>query len=413
MTTVPARCEDHSRYPEVRAVPGRWTPGRWFAMLALVLVGGLAAPSGAHAQSLLNAGGLGLLNDPLDARARALGSVGVGLEGWYMLGTDPSAAAGLNLPSVTGTFQPSTSRIEGGAQAGGTRFPMLGVSYPFGRHVFTIQLGSFLDQEWEVRADRTLDVSGEDVEAVDRFESVGGIGQARLGWATRLREDLAVGVNVGSYTGAMERRFIRQLDPDAVGFGVEPFLNQGRWRASGLTIAAGATWQPSSIVRVAASVEHAGDLTLDPVAPTPGAEKSYPMPLTVRAGGTVVLASDLRLSSGFSRADWSGVDEALGGDAARDVAWGYGAGVEWMGSTLLGRTAPIRLGYRQQDLPFHFQGEPATESAFSGGLSVNLADTETMPVARIEYSLERGTRDAGIFSEEYWRSTLSIRLAGG
>ncbi len=399
--------------PGVRA----WSSGahvRSFGALVLILLAGsLLLPAGAGAQSLMNAGGLGLLNDPLDARSRALGSVGIGLEGWYMLATDPSAAAGLNLPSVTGTFQPSTSRVDGGARAGGTRFPTLGVSYPFGRHVFVLQFGSFLDQEWEVRTERTLNLSGQEVEAVDQFESVGGIGQARLGWATRVGEDLAVGLNVGSYTGAMERRFVRQLDPGTVGAGVEPFLNQGRWRASGLTVAAGATWQPSALVRVAASVEQAGDLTLDPVTPTPGPEKSYPMPLTLRAGGTVTLASDLRLSTGFARADWSGVDEALGGDAARDVAWGYGGGVEWVGSTILGRTAPIRLGYRHQDLPFHFQGEPATESAFSAGLSVNLADTETMPVARIEYSLERGTRDAGVFSEEYWRSTLSIRLAGG
>ncbi len=383
------------------------------ALVLALLAACLLLPSSAEAQSLMNAGGLGLLSDPLDARSRALGSVGIGLEGWYMLGTDPSAAAGLNLPSVTGTFQPSSSRVDGGARAGGTRFPMLGVSYPFGRHVFVVQFGSFLDQEWEVRTERTLNISGQEVDAVDRFESVGGIGQARLGWATRVSEDLAIGLNVGSYTGAMERRFVRQLDPDVVGSGVEPFLNQGRWRASGLTVAAGATWQPSSVVRVAASLEQAGDLTLDPVAPTPGPEKSYPMPMTLRAGGTVTLASDLRFSTGLSRADWSGVDEALGGDAARGVAWGYGAGIEWVGSTILGRTAPIRLGYRHQDLPFHFQGNPATETAFSAGLSANLADTETMPVARIEYSLERGSRDAAAFSEEYWRSTLSIRLAGG
>lgn len=380
-------------------------------LVVLVLV--LACPGDGFAQSHLNAGGLGFLTEPLDARARALGGSGVGMEGSYLLGTDPAAAAELVLPSITATFQPSTSETEDGREAGGTRFPNLGASYPFGRHVLFIQMGSFLDQDWRAVEERTLRLSDRDVDAVDTFESSGGIGQARIGWATRVGESVAVGLSLGSFVGAVERSFSREMDPEQVGIDVDPFETAGRWRSSGLVAGAGVRWSPSELFTLGGSVEWTQDLTLDPVTPTEGPEREYPMPLTVRGGGTVSLAPDFSLALGASRADWSGVDARLGGNAARDVAWSYGAGVEWARTTILGRRAPVRLGYRAQDLPFHFQGEPADESVISGGLGLNLADAATTPIARMEVSLERGTRTAGSFEERFWRTTVSLRLAGG
>jgi hypothetical protein len=373
----------------------------------------LAGPSMAAAQSHLSGGGLGLFAEPLDARSRALGSVGTGLSGWHISPTDPAALAGIDLPSITASLQPSTVSTDGAAEAGGARFPVFGVAYPFGDHVATLQFGSFLEQDWEARVEREISVGGETVTARDRYESLGGIGQVRLGWATRIGEDVAVGVTVGSYIGSMERHFTRELDPGGVGPGVEPFRDRGRWRASGPAIAAGVAWDPSDLLRVSASVDWAGDLTLDPVAPTTGSEVVYPMPLTLRGGGTFTLTDGLALVVGVSRADWSGIDEALGGDAARGAAWSYGGGVEWSEMSLLGRGLPVRLGYTMRDLPFHFDGEPSEESSFSGGFGMDLSRGETRSVARLDLSLERGSRSAGVFSEDYWRTTVSMRLAGG
>jgi hypothetical protein len=382
----------------------------WILPLSILL---LSLPVAGGAQSTFNAGGLGLVQDPLDARTRSLGGVGTGLPGWQMLLTDPAAAAGLDLPSIAGTFQPSTSQVEGNPEAGGTRFPAVGVSYPFGRHVFTAQFGSFLDQEWEVTAPREVELVDGPVTGLDRFESRGGVGQARVGWATRIGEQLAVGLNVGSLTGTVERSFTRELPEEEVGPEVEDYRVQGRWRAGGAIMAAGVEWDPSDLFRVGVAAEWVGDLTLSPTGGTAMEEKSYTMPLTLRGGGSFTLAPDLLLVLGVSRADWSGVDADLGGDMARDVAWSYGGGLEWGRATILGRDMPFRVGYRVQELPFHVQGEPAEERAFSGGLGVNLADTETMPVARLEFGVERGSREAGTFSEDFWRTTLSLRLAGG
>jgi hypothetical protein len=381
--------------------------------IALLVGIGFAFALPAAAQSFLNPGGLGVLSEPLDGRARAVGGAGVGLEGWHLLSTDPAAAAGLVLPSVTAAFQPSASEMENGLEAGGTRFPILGASYPFGRHVLSLQFGSFLDQEWRSEEESSLNLSERTVDVVDIFESEGGLGQIRLGWATRIRPSLAVGVNVGSFVGSMERRFTRELNPDQVGVGVDPFEEAGRWRASGAVAAAGIRWMPSELVTLGGTVEWTGDLTMDPVAPTPGGERSYSMPLTLRAGGTFSLMPGASLVLGVSRSDWSPVDEELGGGVARDVAWSYGGGVEWSRGTVLGRPFPMRLGYRSQELPFHFRGEPSSESAFSGGIGLNLADVEAIPLARVDISLGRGERTAGPVSETFWRTTVSVRLAGG
>lgn len=381
------------------------------AAAAVVLSMGAWAP--ASAQSVFNLGGLGLQTDPMDARARALGGVGVGLTGWQMLMTDPAAAAGLRLPGISGTFQPSVSQVEGSPEAGGTRFPLVGVSYPFGRHIFSAQFGSFLDQEWAVTADRTVELAEGPVPAIDRYESQGGIGQARLGWATRIGEQVSVGAGVGSLVGSVERRFSRELTTGPVEEGLENFRQVGEWRVSGATIAAGVNWFPSDLLHVGAAVEWMGDMTLDPVRGTAGEGRSYSMPLTLRAGGTFTLAPDVRLALGISRADWSDVDADLGGGAARDLVWGYGGGIEWARGTIRGRAFPLRAGYRVQQLPFHVQGDSSEERAFSGGFGINLADTQDIPLARLDLTVERGSRDAGLLTEDYWRTTLSLRLSGG
>src|SRR5688572_11033762 len=75
-----------------------------FALLALLLAPGALTPQAGAAQSLLSAGGLGIPVDPLDARARALGGVAIGLTGGQLLPSDPVSAADLLVPSVTITI---------------------------------------------------------------------------------------------------------------------------------------------------------------------------------------------------------------------------------------------------------------------------------------------------------------------
>jgi hypothetical protein len=369
------------------------------------------APSPAAAQSLFSGGGLGMTAEPLEARSRALGGVQVGLPGWQISMVDPAGAAGLVLPSITATLQPSSIQPEGELSGGGSRFPLVGVSYPFGRHVVSLQFGSFLDQQWEVRAERSIELGAGSANVLDLLTSDGGIGQVRVGWAAPVTPSLFLGANVGSYVGSVERRFSREVSQPGQQVQLEPFIASNRWRASGPVATAGVIWNPSTLFRLSGAVEWSGDLSMDPQSGD-GSERNYPMAMSLRGGGTFMLAPGLLLTLGVTAADWSETGAALEDGGVRDRAWTYGGGVEWTRASLRGRPMPIRVGYGSRQFPFHFDGEAVDESSFSAGFGLNLADIETIPTARIDVSVERGSRTAASLSEEFWRGAISIRLAG-
>ena len=381
--------------------------------LALLLTVCGVLPAGAGAQSLLSGSGIGLPADPLDARTRSLGGVGVGLSGWHLAPTDPAAAAGVFLPSATVTFQPGTVTPDGGVRTGQTRFPLLAASYPLRGNVFSIQLGSAYDQRWELRTEGKVLIGDVEVDAIDVYRSTGNVGRVQVGWARRLSEDLAVGATAGSQVGSVQRTFTRGLDPAAVGLGIENFVTQARWRASGLVLGGGVAWDPSELLRVAASFSWANELRLAPAGGDAVDTRSYSIPLEVRGGAMGTLAPGLSIAASFGWADWSKVAGEVGEDEVRSATWTYGAGLEWARGEFIGRTLPIRLGIRSQQLPFHFRGAPASETALSAGVGLHLVNVQELPAARVELGVERGDRSAGDFSESFVRVSFSVRLAGG
>jgi hypothetical protein len=374
---------------------------------------GIGVPSPAGAQSLLASAGLGIPAEPLDARARALGGSGIGQPGWHLLPTDPAAAAGIALPSISASFQPTRATLRDGRSAGHARFPTAVVAYPLWGNVFSVGFASVLDQEWEVVANRTIDLNGTEVSAIDIFRSDGNLSRVQVGWARRVGENFGLGVTVGSYVGALERSFARLLDTETAGQGVEAFAIQGRWRASGVVAGAGVAWDPSALIRIAAAVTWSDKLALSPSTSVTPEGGEYSIPLELRAGATAILAPGFGVSAGVVFADWSAVGEELGAGTTREASWSYGGGIEWARATLFGRALPLRVGVRHQDLPFHFDGSPAQERTFSAGFGLELVESEGQPIARLDFGLERGTRSAQSLSESFLRTTLSVRLAGG
>ena len=56
--------------------------------------------------------------------------------------------------------------------------------------------------------------------------------------------------------------------------------------------------------------------------------------------------------------------------------------------------------------------EKAIESSLVGGAGLALVRAGTLPLAQIDLAVERGSRTSGSVTEDYWRSTVSLRLAG-
>jgi hypothetical protein len=164
---------------------------------------------------------------------------------------------------------------------------------------------------------------------------------------------------------------------------------------------------------VAGSVSWSGDLVLTPTSDTLLDEREYRLPMELKAGATFALTPELGLHLGTTYADWSETAEDLESGSSVGEIWSYGGGLEWGGSTLLGRPVPIRIGARQVGLPFGVAGEAATERTISVGAGVNLVDFESQPLARMELGIDRGSREGGSLSEEFWRVALTIRVASG
>ncbi|MEZ4414893.1 MAG: hypothetical protein R3E10_04000 [Gemmatimonadota bacterium] len=378
--------------------------------LLLALHGPLAG------QSLFGSGGLGLPLEALDARARALGVVGPGLLGGSMVPNDPASAATIALPTLMATMQPTWGRYEEGSLAGdlqGVRFPMLAVGYPIGPWGnLTATYQGVFDQRWAAERTTTVDVGGESVAAEDRFESQGGVALFQVGWGRRIGERVGVGAAFGRYTGRLDRAFTRTLDSLSVGNDVATFTEVAAWSYSGTAGSVGVQFDPVPIVRLGAAVGWSGSLKADPKPGFDAEGATFDLPLEYRFGASAALTRRLMVTGGFRYADWAGADAGIPGIETTGAVTALGLGMEWGGPRFIGRTLPIRLGYRRAGLPYRYgEGDPV-ESSLSAGLSLNLAQVEEFTLAGIDLALERGTRSDDTLSERFWRMTVSLRVSG-
>jgi len=389
-----------------------------FGRLAAVAVGLHLLTGGAAAQSLLSLGGLGSPLDPLDARARAMGSVGVGLFGPSLLPGDPGAARALLVPTLTFTMQPTWGTATDGTRSAdlqGTRFPLLGIAYPVSplRGMVTLTFGAFMDQRWALRRTATVSLVDRSVEVQDFFRSDGGISTVQVGWAQQLGDRLVVAAAAGRYTGSVTRTFVRSLDSLAVGADVTPFTDGGRWTYSGLTATVGAVFDPVELLRVSGSLTWSGTLEATPSEETRAPGASYRLPLTLRAGASGALTSRLALSTSLAYSAWpTSPGAGLTSEVVVGGVWDVGVGIEWKGPRVKERDLPLRLGYRRRVLPFRLGPGGPSESILAGGVGLHLAQFEDLALARIDLALERTHRESGAFAEDFWRGSISLHVSG-
>lgn len=380
--------------------------------LAAALAWGSA---GVSAQSLFNAAGMGVPVEALDGRARALGNLGIGLTGSSLLPTDPAAAGRLLTGTGVIAGQPSWvdySRAAVTQHFQGTRFPLLGVAYPAFGGMMTIQLGSFLDQDYSAERSATVQLVDGPAEATDRFVQDGAVSSLGIGYARMLGEDTSVGLTFARYAGSIDRTLTREFEGIGTGGTVEDFVSGGEWSYSGYSVTGGIAHDVGDIARVAASVSWSTALDAEASDETDGADRSFGLPLQYRAGASATLAPGLLVTASGTYADWSVMEGDLeSGENVRDSR-GYGVGIELSRARVFGRRAPLRFGFRQKSLPFSLEAEAASERVFAGGLGLTLAEAEGSVLAGVDLAVERGRRTAGVVTENFWRGTVSLRVSG-
>ena len=382
----------------------------------------LALAPGAHAQSLFGTRGLGVPVAPVDARARVLGGIGVGLIGLNTSLVNPAEVAGVQRRGVMAALQPVSSEFEllgQTASVSGTRFPLIGVILPVSRFVLTIGYGAAFDQSWGVETHDTVVLNGVDVPVRDIVESTGGISQARIGVATMVTSNFALGASVGLYTGVLDRNVTRVFEDESGTYA--PFTTGLRWDYTGPTATIGARWDPDAALRLGAAVTVNGDLEAN--GKQGGAlDRSFKLPVRVDLGASGMLASDLlaAVNAQYARVE-DGEASGPGFGAVGQSTWRYGGGLEWLGLGNARRTYPIRLGAQVSDLPYFTPGEePAREVTFGGGVGFRLAADASGPLAVADMALERGERSglaseingADGLNESFWRFTFSLALFG-
>mgnify|MGYP002623610056 CR=1 FL=1 len=372
-----------------------------------------AAP--AAGQSLYNAAGLGVPVEALDARARALGSLGIGLRGGSFMPTDPGALGRLSYSTGVMVAQPSWTDFSSPAGATGkvqgTRFPLLGIAYPIIGGMASVQIGSVLDQSFEAESISEVDFGRGPVTTTDTFQQDGSISTLNLGFARSVTDWLSAGVTVGRYAGSVDRVLTRSFEEEETD-DVDTYVEAGTWSYSAWALTAGVAVDALENVRVAASIHLPGDLDAEASAETRGADRSYALPTQLRLGASVTLMPALVVTGSVQLADWESTGADLIDGSYAGSQNGFGLGVELTQATFFGKNAPLRLGFREVGLPFAFLEQGGTERSFSGGFGLELSRQGNVVLAGVDVAIERGLRFGGGVREEFWRATISLLASG-
>lgn len=366
------------------------------------------------AQSLFGSAGLGLPIEAIDGRARALGNLGLGLSGGAILPTDPAASARLLLGTGELVAQPSWGDASDGNETNyfrGTRFPLVAAGYPVLGGMATVHFASVMDQGFGGIRETNITLGGTSVVATDSFKQDGTLSSMNVGFARMITEETSVGLTVGRYTGKLDRSFVRTIESGAGG-AIQPYVSTGSWSYKGYLVTGGVATRLVDLVNLSASATWSTELDATASSTTEGPDGSFDLPLQLRIGASAALAQGLTLSASAARADWSGVADDLNGGTDARATTAVGVGLELEQARLLGREAPLRLGFRHSGLPFSVGADRAAERIFSGGFGLTLNQTGDVVLAMLDLGVERGRRSAGPLTENFWRATLSLRLAG-
>jgi hypothetical protein len=386
--------------------------------LLVGIFGYVALATPLTAQSLFNAAGIGLPMESLDGRARALGSLGIGLPGTAgFLPADPAAAARLLIPGGLIVAQPSwveVNRAGGGTRNfSGSRFPLIAAGYPFMRGMASVHVTSVLDQAFRGERPVTVDMLGTPADATDTFEQDGSVATMAVAYARMVTPNVAVGASVGRYAGSVVRSLVREFSDSATAGQTVPYASTGTWSYHGYQLTLGASADVAGILRIAASATASTELEAVATSQTEGQDRSFSMPLQLRVGASGQLLPGLMLSASAARADWSSTGDDIGGGVEAGSTLAFGAGLELSNVRLLfGRATPLRVGFRRTDLPFSLEGGDANEQVWSGGFGFALNETNEIVLASLDLGAEKGRRVGGTYREEFWRGTLSLRLLG-
>ena len=223
-------------------------------------------------------------------------------------------------------------------------------------------------------------------------------------------ERFSAGLTVGRYAGSMERSLTRTYGNEQT-TDVDSYVEAGTWSYKAWSVTGGVAADLFDRARISASVHVPTQLEAEADENTDGQDREYALPVQFRVGASVTVGPALVVSGSMLLADWSDTQADLTGAAVATDQNGYGLGIELSRATFFGKTAPLRLGFRETGIPFAFQ-EGATERVISGGFGLELSSSGDVVLAGVDFAVERGHRFGGGVNEKFWRGTISLLASG-
>jgi len=374
-------------------------------VLAAVAMG--CVVPGAPADSIFGIRGLGLLGRPLSARAAGTGGGFALFDAASAL--NPAASGLWRAPAGWAVGSPTWRTYDDGTTStalGATRFPLFGVAVPAGRRlVVAVSVGEYLDRTWGFRTERDTVIRDTAVTMSDDVRSIGGVSDLRFAVSYALSDRVLVGLGLHALAGSSQIGVLRQF-LDSAGTGLEAFAayqDLAVTDITGTSVSAGVQVRASSKLALSGMVRLNSRLTVES---TRGATARIGMPVELGIGAFVSPGRGLSLGASAGYQTWSRASDALvaaGQAEARDV-WSLAVGAEFDAVRFVGRPTPLRVGYHWRQLPFSSDGEPLSESAFSGGLGIDFAGGR----ATLDFGTEIGTRRAGGQRERFTTAFVGV-----
>jgi hypothetical protein len=349
--------------------------------------------------------GLGLPVNPISARARAMGGVGI---------FDPEGAvnpaAVVLVPRLTAFFQalPERRTVEnpaGTATVKNSRYPLMGVYGPIRRYpiVLGITFSSYATRDFTLASVDTVTIQGQPVEVFDTLSSRGGMGDIRFVAAYQVATNWAVGGALHFLTGS-NRESLAHTYGDT---NYSRSTRSSEISAAGVGFSAGVIRRLGSRLNVAAVVRSDGHANYDRDSLRVG---TIDLPYTFAGGLQYRPSQHVTLAGQATYRTWSGANSDLlrlgGTGAANTLELNFGA--ELLSDPRRPSYRPLRFGAWYADLPFPLvTGEKPREYGVSVGSGIRFAQQR----GGLDLALARVWRSEGsAYKERAWLLTLGASV---
>src|SRR5690606_37924447 len=123
------------------------------------------------------------------------------------------------------------------------------------------------------------------------------------------------------YTGSVNRLVGRSFPNEP-----QPACCRARWNYTGMGAVAGVHWSPTADSGLGASVTYGGTLRADPQ-DSVGFEAEYDLPVTLQAGASGRLGTNLLVALGGSWTGWADLQDSLADAGGAINSWSANAGI--------------------------------------------------------------------------------------